>query len=207
MNEVSVSEETTGRVLQLEKEVHQISSEMHKQSTSIGELSATVLAQQRAIEKVGSNVEKLVDAKGQVFTPSLIFGAIAGIFAFFLGLAQYTDQQNEPQNVVISHLDSRISGAEESWSDYISTIEEFRTEMHYEVAQLHAMKEEMYRRWETEDSKDRHFDERRHILEDRIAELETETARSIQGMKVIGEHLAKHIQMPDHYNPIDHLPE
>ena len=192
MNEVSVSEETTGRVLQLEKEVHQISSEMHKQSTSIGELSATVLAQQRAIEKVGSNVEKLVDAKGQVFTPSLIFGAIAGIFAFFLGLAQYTDQQNEPQNVVISHLDSRISGAEESWSDYISTIEEFRTEMHYEVAQLHSLKDEIYTRWQDEDEKSMYQADRMDALREKINGITIDTTRNRTSIKAIEDYVKEH---------------
>lgn len=194
MEQVVVEGEYSGRVLQLEKEVHHIGSEVHKQSSAIGELRAGQNAHQRSIEKIGANIEKLIDQKvnNPVFTPGLAVTIVAGIFALFFGIAQYVEMQNDGQDIMIETVLETVKEDRQANAEHFRLIEQWRAESHYETASQRGFQERMNTNRLEDRAREQHMDERFHALEDRVADTQTQVTQNRTSIRAIGDYVKEH---------------
>lgn len=167
--------QTTGRVSQLEKEVHSFREEMHSQSRSIGELAAIQAMQGQRLDKIGDGVEKLIDHKSNSnpFTLPIVLTLMGAVFLGYQGITTYLALQMDP-------LVDRVSGVEVHLQD----IEDFRAETHYEVARANAVRERLD-----------HLDGFIHGMQEDISELKVKAATSQTSTRAVGDYVREHVNL------------
>ena len=169
-----MEEHTTGRVSQLEQEVHTLGTGFTNLTGSVQEMRAIQTLHGARMDKIGDGVDKLIEHKGSsgTFTPGVVMALMGAVFVAFLSISEYISLQLAPlvehqsvlaQNVADERVVSRAA---------IEDFQGFRAETHYEVATMESFMESVREIYKMDTAEKTHMDDRMHQMDARIRELE-----------------------------------
>lgn len=169
---MEVSDNPQHRISLVEREVHALTAATSALAQGQSELRAIQEAQGKRLEQIGVGVDKLIDERGnRGFSLPQLGAGVIGLMAIAVAFMQVLDLQLAPERAKNDRQESALG-----------VLTEFRTQTHHEFGKLFEHQDEV-------DYKLRHFDERRHIMEDRVAELERKAAAAEVSRKAIGDYV------------------
>lgn len=169
---MEVSENPQHRISLVEREVHALTAATSALAQGQSELRAIQEAQGKRLEQIGAGVDKLIEERGnRGFTLPQLGAGVIGLMAIAVAFMQVLDLQLAPQRA-----------KNVSQDEALVILTEFRTQTHHEFGKLFEHQDEV-------DYKLRHFDERRHIMEDRLSKLEQQSAAAEVSRMAIGDYV------------------
>jgi hypothetical protein len=190
------------RITSLEREVHGL-------NTKMGKIESSTIATHDRVDRMSDSLDRFIHGQAEkptAITPQMVMSLIAGvtvaISGLLYGIAQFNSMAMEARisgvDYAIASIKGDLTAHQSGYELEIQKAETFRKETHYEVAQLHAMKEEIKERWHNEDRIDAHTDELRHILEATVTENKVDIGRMMEHIEALSFHLKRHIDIPAH---------
>lgn len=187
--------QTTGRVSQLEKEVHSLGSELHSQSRSLGELKAVQEMQGQRLDKIGDGVDKLIEHKGNhpTFTPTLVLSLMAAVFLAFEGVTTYLTLQLEPLTTAQTRQQDTNEDIRDTLDAAIKEFQSFRAETHFEVAGFRSFKESQGASHGQLRERFMMLEEKLNDVQEDIADIQVQSATNITAIRAIGDYAKEHV--------------
>tara|TARA_R110000772_G_scaffold36627_3_gene87544 strand:- start:32 stop:535 length:504 start_codon:yes stop_codon:yes gene_type:complete len=130
------------------------------------------------MDKIGDGVDKLIEHKSAhgTFTPGIVMALMGAVFVAFLSISEYISLQLAPIVEHQSVLSQSVSDEREVSRGAIEDFQGFRAETHYEVATMEAFRDSVREIYKLDTAEKAHMDDRMHLLDARIRELEQEIA-------------------------------